>query len=71
MSNEAKEPIPFLERAYQLARSGTCQNMTALKKTLRAEGYSNIESHLLGLHLRRQLAAAMSAAIPPDEGLTA
>jgi len=51
-----------LERAFEIARSGTCQGLSALRRQLRAEGYDHIESHLSGLGLRRQLTDLIEAA---------
>ena len=51
-----------LERAFELARSGRCKDMTALERQLRDEGYGNMAQQLQGPQLRRQLAALIKAA---------
>lgn len=49
-----------IERAYELARSGTCTNITDIEKALKREGFSSVEAHLHGSSIRsglRQLCA--------------
>lgn len=45
--------LTTLERAFQLARSGECQNIEKLKKTLRDEGFDQWE--IVGRSLLVQL----------------
>ncbi len=47
----------ILERAFELARSGECQSIPAIRKKLHAEGYSKvaIESIFSGRALQKQL----------------
>jgi len=65
--------VSVVERAFELAESGTCHNMQELGVRLRAEGYSQVAEHLQGLSLRRQLKSVMVEArrsrmhIVPDE----
>jgi hypothetical protein len=40
--------MTILERAYQLARSGACANVSDIKKQLKAERYDRVEDHLSG-----------------------
>ncbi len=61
MSNRVAKEIPpsdIIERAYSLARSGTCENFTAIAKALKHEGYEHgrIEQHFVGRGIRTQLA---------------
>jgi hypothetical protein len=49
-----------LERAFELARSGTCRTLLEVRKALLAEGYS--VSQLQGATLTRQLTATIRAA---------
>jgi hypothetical protein len=49
------QPVPILERAYQIARSGTCRSITELKTKLAAEGYSAVNSQLYGKQLNDDL----------------
>ena len=37
-----------LERAYQLAESGECRNVSEIKKRLQSEGYDRIADQLYG-----------------------
>ena len=43
----------IIERAFQLAR-GTA-NVDEIRKTLRREGYSNVDAHLVGASIRADL----------------
>lgn len=54
--------IGIIERAFELAKSGTCRDMADLQVKLRKEGYSNVASHLDGRSLRKQLASLINAA---------
>jgi hypothetical protein len=46
-------PLTSLERAFELARSGTCLGISDLRRKLRAEGFSDLQ--LEGRTLTRQL----------------
>lgn len=50
-------PADIIERAYELARSGTCRNFTAIAKALKKERYeqAKIEQHFVGRGIRTQL----------------
>jgi hypothetical protein len=50
-------------RAIELARSGACKRIEALRRKLKKEGYSMINEHLSGPSLQKQLNAAMNAAL--------
>ena len=43
----------IIERAFQLAR-GTA-NVDEIRKTLRTEGYSNVDAHLAGASIKADL----------------
>jgi hypothetical protein len=43
----------IIERAYQLAR-GT-NNVDQIRKTLRSEGYANVDAHLAGASIKAEL----------------
>ena len=43
----------IIERAFQLAR-GTA-NVDEIRKTLRQEGYSNVDAHLAGASIKADL----------------
>ncbi|MDQ2892152.1 MAG: hypothetical protein M3R64_03550 [Pseudomonadota bacterium] len=55
-----------IERAYQLARSGSCSNVDDVRRTLLAEGHDSVVAHLSGPTIRRALAALCKSA--PDVG---
>jgi hypothetical protein len=54
------QKLTTLERAFQIARSGDCEDIAGLKKRLNAEGYSS--SQVEGPQLRRQLLALITQA---------
>jgi hypothetical protein len=51
-----------MERAYELARSGRYSNIEDLSRTLRAEGFESVHSHIMGRGTRMQLLELMRAA---------
>lgn len=54
--------VGTIERAFHLARSGSCYSLADIRQQLKIEGYSLIESHLDGPVLRKQLAALIREA---------
>lgn len=46
-----------LERAFILARSGTCAGVEDIRRTLKRERYDHVEAHLAGSSISRQLRA--------------
>lgn len=46
-----------LERAFELARSGTCADVGEIRLTLKRERFDQIEAHLAGPSINRQLRA--------------
>jgi hypothetical protein len=55
----------FLERAFQLAESGTVENVTAIREALVRQGYTHKETAQLGgTTLSKQLMARIAAAKP-------
>jgi hypothetical protein len=44
-----------LERAFVLARSGTCAGVADIRLTLKRERYEQVEAHLAGPAIGRQL----------------
>ena len=48
------ETPSLVERAYQLARSGKCENVDAIIKQLGEEGYRSADRHLGGGSSLRQ-----------------
>jgi hypothetical protein len=46
-------PPTIIERAFQLARSSS--NVDEIRRTLRQEGYSNVDAHLAGAAIKADL----------------
>ena len=46
----------IVERAFELAQSGECRNVEAIKRRLKAENYLDTHTQLAGPAIRRQLA---------------
>lgn len=49
-----------LERAFELARAGTCGSFADIRRALKSEGYS--DDQVVGTALRKQLTALMNEA---------
>lgn len=52
-----------LERAFELAKSGTCADLTAIVKKLKSEGYAS--NHVNGPVLKKQLKELITASKQP------
>lgn len=50
-----------MERAFQLARSGSCTNVQEIRQQLRREGFTAVESHLSGPSVAKQLRGLIKA----------
>jgi hypothetical protein len=60
---DAMEERPgVVQRAFQIARSGNVANMSALRKQLTAEGYTNNAQSLAGRSISSQLTRMIVAA---------
>ena len=55
-----------IERAFALARSGTCTSVQDIRVSLKRERFDNVEAHLAGPSLARQLRALCEAAKDPQ-----
>jgi hypothetical protein len=55
-----------LERAFALARSGSCATVSDIRLMLKRERYDQVEAHLAGPSLSRQLRALCDQAKGPD-----
>lgn len=57
--------LNIIERAFQLASEST--SLEDIRKTLRGEGYSNVDAHLAGASIRADLKKrfAQPAAVDP------
>jgi hypothetical protein len=47
--------LTTLERAFALARSGSCATVNDIRLQLRAERFDQVDAHLAGPTIRRQL----------------
>jgi len=54
--------LSTIERAYQLARSGTCRSMDDIRRRLTAERYESVQAHLAGSSIKRDLIALCKVA---------
>jgi hypothetical protein len=54
--------LTTLERAFALARSGSCTSVQDIRLTLKRERFDNVEAHLAGPSLARQLRSLCEAA---------
>lgn len=45
----------IIERAFELAQTGECGSIDDIRKRLKAEQYSQVDAHLAGISVRRQL----------------
>lgn len=59
---------PLIERAYALARSGSCQDVNEVRRRLKAEGYFQVSDHLEGRTLLHELKRLCEAKfVDPDD----
>jgi hypothetical protein len=56
-----------IERAFVLARSGSCGSVADIRSTLKRERFDQVEAHLAGPSLARQLRTLCEAARLPAE----
>ena len=56
----AMRDVGTVERAFQLAKSGTCHDMDDIRRQLDNEGYPGVPQHLSGPLIKKQLSALMS-----------
>jgi len=55
-----------IERAFELARSGNVRSLTELRRVLRSEGCDQVEFHLEGKLIKKQLIALIGSASSSD-----
>jgi hypothetical protein len=48
-----------IERAFELARGGSCRSIPDIRRALRDGGYESVEAHLAGSSLMKQLNAEL------------
>ncbi|HEX8222822.1 MAG TPA: hypothetical protein VF605_03285 [Allosphingosinicella sp.] len=51
-----------VERAFELARSGSCANVPAIVAALKGERHESVDAHLAGPSIRRDLKRVWEAA---------
>jgi hypothetical protein len=54
-----------VERALELARSGSCRDLGGVERALKKEGHGSVFQHLASPALRKQLRASMRDAADP------
>lgn len=58
-----------IERAFQLAKAGSCRSITDIRNQLSTEGFDGVHGHLDGMSIKRQLNAALAArGVAPSNG---
>jgi len=71
VSDRSGEQLSTVERAFELARSGSCHTLEDIRRVLTAERYPSVQAHLAGPSIRRALLAlckAAKVANDPDAG---
>lgn len=58
--------LTTIERAFDLARSGSCDGVNAIRSKLKQERFDQVEAHLAGPSLARQLRALCDEARRED-----
>ena len=58
----------IVERAFEIARSGTVADIRVLRAALVQEGYSNVAQVLAGRSLKQQLTRMIAEAIMAKQG---
>jgi hypothetical protein len=66
MNEATGRPLATVERAFQLARSGTCRTVADIRRVLLAERYDQVQAHLSGASIKRTLVALCRASAKPD-----
>ena len=56
----------IFERAFAIARAGRARSIEDVRRTLKAESFENVESHLAGPSIKRQLKQLLAEAAHPD-----
>jgi exonuclease VII large subunit len=56
--------LTILERAFELAQSGDCENFNDLRQKLKAEGYTDSATQMSFPSLRKQLSAIIQCKKP-------
>lgn len=56
------ENIGTIQRAFELARGGTCSSVEEIRARLKSEGHYSIVEHLSGPTIQRQLRTLIASA---------
>jgi hypothetical protein len=51
-----------IERAFELAKNGTCADFGDIRRRLMREGFDDVHEHLSGAEIKRQLITTIKAA---------
>jgi hypothetical protein len=60
--------LHILERAFELAQSGECGTIDDIRRKLKAESFAQVDAHLAGATVRRQLLDLCKAARGEGQG---
>lgn len=65
-----RERPTTIERAFELARSGQCDNLPAIVAALKGERHESVDAHLAGPSIRKDLRRVWEAQgkVAPSEG---
>jgi hypothetical protein len=61
VNDRSGEQLSTVERAFELARSGSCGTVDDIRRTLTVERYPSVQAHLAGPSIRRALLALCKA----------
>lgn len=69
-NNNDRERPTTVERAFELARSGQCDNLPAIVAALKGERHESVDAHLAGPSIRKDLRRVWEAQgkVTPAEG---
>ncbi len=56
-----------IERAFALAESGSCRSVADIRRALVSERFSNVDAHLAGSAIKKQLNAILARAAASRE----
>ena len=65
-----RERPTTVERAFELARSGQCDNLPSIVAALKGERHESVDAHLAGPSIRKDLRKVWEAQgkVAPNEG---
>ena len=62
------ERLTAVERAFDLARTGSVRSIDDIRRTLKKEGCDGVDSHLASHNLKKQLRAAINDRVLKEVG---